>query len=723
MRSAHILLAVFALLSPALARDLKIRVLDPRLQPVSQAQVQLISGSSVREVQSTLPDGAAILHDVRAGDSVRVLAPGFGLSSFDVSTAESELVHLKIAPASETVVVSATRSPAPSDTTGTNTDNLNAAQLQVMNPVTASDALQFLPGAIVNDSGRRGSLSSLFVRGGESRYNKVLIDGVPVNETGGTFDFGVVPLMDVDRVEFLRGAQSALYGSDAMTSVVQFWTRNGSTPTPELRFGGDGGNFGTAHGYASLEGAHGLIDYSLFGEQFNTNGQGLNDDYSNSLQGANIGFALSDKVALRIRARHSNNRTGVAGSWDFNGARLEPPDSDGWQRQNNLLGSVELVISAPSGWQHRLTGFEYNHRRTNVDSFADPGRVADFQTHALTDFNRAGFEYQGDYQERTWAHTTIGYQFADENGFAGDLNFPPVIHGLYLNHDAYIQQALTIGRLTAIVGARFVHNGGFGNTGVPRVALSLQALRGGEIFSGTNLRFTFATGFKEPRFEESFAGPPFSIPNPALKPERNRSFEAGVQQALVGGKYSVTATYFNNLFTDRVDYNENLTTFVGQYVNVDKSFAQGAELELNGKLSSRVLLNAGYTYTSTENLAAPFCTPQFFCDPLLAQGTPLLRRPKHAGTILLNYLGNKWGGNLGGTFVGRRPDSDFSGFDINHAAGYARVDVGGWYALNSRVTAYINLENVLNAHYNEVVGYPGLTANVRAGVRFRIGGE
>jgi vitamin B12 transporter len=166
-----------------------------------------------------------------------------------------------------------------------------------------------------------------------------------------------------------------------------------------------------------------------------------------------------------------------------------------------------------------------------------------------------------------------------------------------------------------------------------------------------------------------------------------------------------------------------LTTFVGQYVNVDKSFAQGAEMELNGKLSSRILLNAGYTYTSTENLEAPFCTPQFFCDPLLAKGTPLLRRPKHAGTLLLNYLGEKWGGNLGGTFVGRRPDSDFSGFNIDHAAGYARVDLGGWYAINSRVTVYANVENVLNAHYNEVVGYPGLTANFRAGLRFRIGGE
>jgi len=720
MRSFQILVCLCFLSGAVFAADLKIKVLDPQSNPVAQSQVQLLSGSSVKQVQTTSAEGTVILRDIQTGDTVLVLAPGFAPVSISPSSREAAVIHLSIAPATETVVVSATRNPAPSDTTAVNVESLGARQLEVMNPVSAGDALQFLPGAIVNNSGRRGSLSSLFVRGGESRYNKVLIDGVPVNETGGTFDFGVVPLMEADHMEFLRGAQSTLYGSDAMTSVVQFWTRSGSTNVPELRFGADGGNFGTANGYATLSGARGLVDYSAFAEQFNTNGQGLNDDYSNSLQGANVGLALSDKAALRIRVRHSNNRTGVAGSWDFNGARLERPDSDGWQRQNNLLGSVELVVSAPSGWQHRFTGFEYRHVRTNVDDFADPGRAADFQSNAVADFNRAGFDYQGDYQERTWARITVGYEFEDENGFTGDLNFPPLVHGLHLNHAAYIQQSLTLGRLTAIAGARFVHNGGFGNTGVPRVALTLQALRGGEIFSGTNLRFIYATGFKEPRFDESFAGPPFSIPNPGLKPERNRSFEAGVQQSVLGGRYAVTATFFHNLFTDRVDYNENLTTFIGQYVNVDKSFAQGAELELNGKISSRILLNAGYTYTSTENLAAPFCTPQFFCDPVLAQGTPLLWRPKHAGTILLNYLGNKWGGNLGGTFVGRRPDSDFSGFNINHAAGYARVDLGAWYALNSRVTGYVNVENAFNEHYNEVVGYPGLTANFRAGFRFRV---
>ncbi len=130
---------------------------------------------------------------------------------------------------------------------------------------------------------------SLFVRGGESNYNKVLVDGVPVNDPGGIFDFGVVPMNNVDRLEVERGPESTVYGSDAMTSVVQLWTATGSTRTPEIQFGADGGNFSTANGYASLAGARGIFDYNVFANQFNTQGQGVNDAYSNSLQGGNVG--------------------------------------------------------------------------------------------------------------------------------------------------------------------------------------------------------------------------------------------------------------------------------------------------------------------------------------------------------------------------------------------------------------------------------------------------
>jgi vitamin B12 transporter len=731
----------FSLSLAAAAADLNVKVVDPQSAAVAGAQVSLIraKGGRVLATQTTSAEGIAPLRtDTDGPYQIRVLAPGFAAETVDISSQAEITVNLRLATGAETVVVTATRTPVVGEAAGADVDSLSGAQLTTMQPIAADDVMRFLPGAVVNTAGQRGGLSSLFVRGGESNYNKVIVDGVTVNEPGGTFDFGTLSLEQGDRMEFVRGAQSTLYGSDAMTSVVQVWTRAGSTRVPELRLGADGGNFETASGHASLAGARGRFDYNVFGDQFNTNGSGVNDAYSDSLEGANVGAQLSDSAALRVRVRHANSHTGAPGEWSFNGydplipangptAPLIPlqPDPSDWSQLNNLLGSVELTVAAPHGWQHRFTGFDYLYRYNELnpngdaertDPFGDP---IDFASHEIDHINRGGFEYQGDYSEGARAHTTFGYRVENENGFVGNVDYGLQTHGQRLNNDVYVQQQVTIGRLSAIAGGRFVHDSAFGNTGMPRIALTLQAFRGGEIFSGTRLRFSYATGFKEPRLEETFAGPPYTQANPSLKPERSRSFEAGLLQDFWRGRVSLNATYFNNLFHDQINYvTVDPVTFVGEYVNVNEAFAHGAEVTIQAKLRPRLLWNSAYTYTSSEYLdnPSPF-------DAVYDPGQPLLRRPKHSATTMLSYLGSRWGANVGGSFVGRRADSDFDGFGIDHAAGYVRADLGGWYAVRPRLTLYANVENALDRRYNEVVGYPALPVNFRAGVRFRIGGE
>ncbi len=739
---ASLVLFLFAAVSVA---DIRVKVMDPDAAVVPGAQVFLLESgrSTPLDIQLTSAEGVAVLRGPSGTSTIRVLAPGFAPEQVSVESSQTDLtVKMRLATAAETVVVTGTRTPVPEDEVGAKVSTLNGAQLQVMNPVAASDALRFVPGAIVETSGQRGGIASVFVRGGDSRYNKVVIDGVTVNEPGGTFNFGVVPLQQADRLEFLLGPQSTLYGSDAMTSVVQVWTRTGSTATPELRFGADGGNFGTADGYASLAGAYKRLDYNVYTNQFNTSGQGVNNDFSNSSQGLNVGLAVSSRASLRARARHLNSRAGVSGEWNFNGNALLSPDSDQRARQNNLLASLELVISSPSRWQHRLSGFEYSLRRLNVEDVPDRGCDPAnfvffdcfFSNRARS--NRAGFGYQGDYTPVLWAQTTLGYEFEDENGTfdSAFLTIDPLgnpfigqqtTRGLRLNHALFAQQRITRGRLSLLGGGRFVHNESFGNRFVPRVAAAFQLLRGGSLLSGTRLRFSYSTGIKEPRFEESFgiSGIFPTNPNPNLKAEENRSFDAGVEQNLWNGRYSLSATYFRNKFRDQIEFASDPVTFVGQYINVNRSMAQGAEFTFDGRVTRRIGLRTSYNYTSTRIEEAPLCTPQAFCDPLFFAGRPLLRRPKHFGSVLLDYLGKRWGSSLGASLVGRRPDSDFLGLGIDHAAGYVRMDLGGWYAATSRVTVYLNVENALNRHYNEVVGYPALTANFRAGLRFRLGGE
>ncbi|MGB8065960.1 MAG: TonB-dependent receptor [Candidatus Sulfotelmatobacter sp.] len=745
MRVFTVFFSALVFSTAAFAADLTIKVLDPHLAAVSGAQVELLRDHDSRTLATeiTSAEGIVIFHRQDPGPyQVKVLAPGFAQETIEVSTQTELTVTLRLATASETVVVTATRTPVVAQAAGADVDTLTGGQLTTMQPIATNDAVRFLPGAIINTAGQHGGLSSLFVRGGESNYNKVIVDGVTINEPGGTFDFGTLSLAQGDRMEFVRGAQSTLYGSDAMTSVVQVSTRTGSTRVPELRFGADGGNFESANGYASLAGARGRFDYNIFGDQFNTDGVGVNDSYSDSLEGANVGARVNDSASVRFHFRHSNSHTGVPGEWSFNGydplvpsnglsAPFVPlqPNLYQWSQLNNLLGSVELTVAAPNGWQHRLSGFDYVYRYNEqnpgdparVDPFGDP---IDYPSNEVDHINRGGCEYQGDYSERTWAHTTFGYRLENENGFVGDVTYGPQNHGQRLNQDTYVQQELTLGRLGIIVGGRFVHDSAFGNTGVPRVALTWQALRGSEIFSGTRLRFSYATGFKEPRLEETFngiPGDPYDIPNPGLKPERVRAFEAGFQQNLFGGdKYELNGTYFNNLFRDQINYvtTNNPPKYPGEYVNVNQAFAQGAEILFRAKLRSTLLVNSAYTYTSSQylNNPAPY-------DAIYDPGQPLLRRPKHSATAMISYLGNRWGANLGGSFVGRRADSDFDNFGIMHAAGYVRADFGGWYAILPRLTAYANVENALDRRYNEVVGYPALPINFRAGIRVRIGGE
>ena len=184
------------------AADLKLIVQSPSGDRVSGVQVTLyrVSDNAGVGILTTTGDGSVIFGDL-ANETYKaiVLAPGFAEQSLQVTVPQTEplIVQLKLATTPQTVVVSATATPTTVNQTAVSLDFLSSDQLTLLNPPAAADALSYIPGAIVNTSGRRGSQASLFVRGGESSYNKVLIDGVPVNDPGGFYDFGVTPMNNI----------------------------------------------------------------------------------------------------------------------------------------------------------------------------------------------------------------------------------------------------------------------------------------------------------------------------------------------------------------------------------------------------------------------------------------------------------------------------------------------------------------------------------------------
>jgi outer membrane cobalamin receptor len=565
------------------------------------------------------------------------------------------------------------------------------------------------------------------------------VDGVPVNEDGGTINVGVVPAYQVDRVEMVRGAVSTLYGSDAMSSVTQLWSATGTTHTPQLKFGAEGGTFSTAHGFGALSGATGLLDYNAFADQFQTDGQGVNDTYENAAQGANVGAKLGSSTALRLRLRHSNSRTGVQSSWyyPYAGVTSIAPDANQYARQNDFLGSLALTFSPTHNWQNTITGFEYNHIRQNVEPSQSP---LPSQFDANDHFNRGGFDLQGEINERAWSRGIYGFHFEDENAYISSSSVyygspsNSFTHGLRRNSALFGEQVFDWKRLTAQVGLRWEHNESFGDKAVPRVAASFLTWKGNRWFSGTRLRGSYSQGIKEPTFEQSFgiAGTYLTVPNPNLKPEQVRALEAGFIQGIMNGRWSLSALYFNNRFTNQIDYTSiqlptTPATFATQYINLDRSLAHGAEVEMQGRITRRVSLAGSYTYTSTQTLSAPNCTPGSGCS---VTGQAFIRRPKQVGSLLTTYTWNRWGASLAGSFVGRRTDYDFDAFNLVTFTyplltlpGYARLDASGYYNINRRVTAFATVQNLLDHKYEEVAGYPAYKANFRAGMRFRLGGE
>jgi vitamin B12 transporter len=720
------------------ATDLTVRVVDPDQRPIPNVRVAVYTGNN-SAVRVTSASGAANFEGLADGNyRVQVQAAGFAEANQQAHLPESNqlTVALSVEQTTQTVVVTATATPVTEAESGAAVSSVDQTTLALKQPTAVSDALRFMPGLLVTATGQRGSLTTLNVRGGESRYNHVILDGVPVTEPGGQFDFGVVPTAQFDRIEVVRGSDSAVYGSDAMSSVVQMTSAIGTTRVPELRFGADGGNFGSAHGFASLAGAWRRLDYNLFGDEFNTNGQGLNNNYSNGLEGLNVGYRIDPRVQMRFRLRHANSFTGIANEWWFNGAGLLAPDSDQFARQTNLLGDLDLIIAGPGGWQHRLSGFEYNHDRRNVDSVVDPGRPASFDQpfDSLALYNRAGFDEQSDYAPRAWTRTTVGYHFEKENGNITSnysfFGFPEnsQTFGQRDNQALFVQQMLLWKRFSLLAGMRWEHNESFGDKAIPRVALSFLAVRGNERFSGTRFRAAYSTGIVEPSFEETFGitGTFPTLPNPDLKPEQARSLEAGVEQGFWNDRVSLYAAYYNSIYRDQIQYYFDPVTFNSQFRNINRALAHGAEADLHARVTKDLSLTANYTYTSSQILNALPCSPAAGCDPaLFGEGSPLLHRPRHFGNLLLNYANSRWGAQFGAVAVGRRADDDFglAPFPIKYAAGYARLDAGGYYEVQHHVTAYVNLENLLNHYYNEVVGYPSLGFSFRAGLRFRFGGE
>src|SRR5215510_3203745 len=383
-------------------------VTDPSGAKVVGALVVLRDATGVIANQTlTDSEGKFSIADVAEGRyAVTVDAPGFSQTEriiVDVRASATQAVamRLNVAAISDHIVVSATRTETSIGELGGSVSVITNEDLVRANQTLVSEPLRLVPGLAVVQTGGRGGLTSIFTRGGESDYNKVLIDDIPVNEAGGSFDFAFLTPENLERIEVVRGPQSALFGSDAMTGVIQLVTRRGSTSAPELEFSGEGGSFDFHRETARLSGLTRWFDYSTsFGFQ-TTDGRFRNSDYINRSASANLGFRLAPSAELRVTSRWNNSTLGVPGP---TAALFADPDQR--QKHHDLSLGAALNLRTTSRW-HQTARFIYSELNTHsfdpvAQDLTKPGTPplppgafgADFAFDFRDYQKRAGLHYQ-----------------------------------------------------------------------------------------------------------------------------------------------------------------------------------------------------------------------------------------------------------------------------------------------------------------------------------------
>jgi vitamin B12 transporter len=562
-------------------------------------------------------------------------------------TASQSTAHAQAASSDTTtfapVVVTATRLPTAAGAATLSTTVISGDDLRARGVTTVLEALRETPSVGIVQGGSFGQQTSLFLRGGQSNYTQVLVDGVVVNDPGGAIDFANLTTDNIDRIEIVRGPASVLYGANAVSGVIQIFTRKGSGPL-RLSAWARGGTYGTREGEVSTRGGDNRIAYSLAAAQHNTDGiYRVNSAARNGTYSGGLHFtpdARSD-VALNLRyidagAHIATNGNGV------------PNDSNQTHTERRILGSLDAGRFLTRRLEARVS-----LAATDADARSEdrPDSPDD------TDFP---FDIRTRLYRRS-ADARLNFSLAPDVVVTGGGSYETQHHrasGSGAQHRdvsaGYAQIAGTsFGKLSYTGGVRRDHNSTFGNF------TSYRAGAAYELPGAMRVHAAIGSAFREPTFEESSSAQPFDVGNPDLRPERSRSWEAGLERDIVRGRAAVGATYFNQRFRDMIQYNGLVAEGEPNYYNLAAATSDGVEVTLRVTPLTPLTLSASYTYTKTRVTNAGIDSS---ATASFVQGQRLLRRPANLASATASYAFRRpeTSLHLELATVGDRDDRDFS---------------------------------------------------------------
>jgi vitamin B12 transporter len=611
------------------------------------------------------------------------------------------------------IVVTATRYPVAADSVASTVTVLRGDDLRAQGIHFVGDALRQVPGVHLVQGGPYGAAASLFVHSGESNYVKVLVDGVPVNQPGGFYDFASLTTDNVERIEVLRGPGSVLYGSDAIAGVIQIVTRQGGDGL-RLSAAAEGGSFGSARWEASALGGGEALGWSASLSRFTSDGTyEFNNDYRNTVASGRFRARAGDRTTLSLTGRYHDAKYHFP--TDFTGV---PVDRNQFTTDETAALALDLGHKFSEIVEGQLL-LGRSDIETGFENPADPPPGPGFASsdHASTDRTSADARVQLTLPNGIRGLTGASFE-AQRQDVTGAFRESRNNWGLYAQ-----ATALPVSRLQLTAGGRLDENEKFGSFWTYRAAALAFAS------PTTRIRGSVGTGFKEPGFFENFDSP-FSIGNPDLRPERSFSVEGGVEQDLARGAVGVGVTVFAQRFRDLIQF-----TFVPpepggpNYFNVAAANANGVEAVLHLRPAGPVKGTFSYTHLASEVTDAGFESGD---AATFVEGDRLLRRPKDALSLRLESAFAervRLGALL--SWVGARDDVRFGQFpEPNQRVelpSYATLDVSGTFTVlhGRRATPGLDLtariENLLDESYEQGVGFPargrgvfvGLSTNVQ----------
>ncbi|MEQ1870568.1 MAG: TonB-dependent receptor [Vicinamibacterales bacterium] len=798
-QAIHVLSVSLFLLSTAHAADtasLRGTVVDPLGAVVVGARVEALrDGAAVRET-TTGADGKFLIEGLAEGRYVvAATAGGFERRVSDPvwlgdgAHGLADLI-LPIGVLRQDVVVTAVAEHVSAAQLGASVTVLDQELFERLGHTELLDPLRTVPGLAVVQTGQRGGPTAVFVRGGASNFNKLLIDGVSANDIGGAFDYAGLSTIGIERVEVLRNANSVVYGTDALTGVVDITTRRGRTRRPEATVAADVGNLNTRHTDLALGGTASQFNYFGSYGRMQTDNDVPNSAYRNDTVATRFGVRLGrSDVSGTVRAIDSEagspnafNHFGIAddstsaSSASYATLAVQSQWNDRLQttiRAGSMTQDLMLTNPSPTGTPSDSSSFA-NYLGNPVTITGANGASVTGQ--GILDYGgsypqifssaaeRQSLFGRASYQVASTVSVSAGVRLEREHGMT---SASPLSQATRNNAGGFIEARGALGpRIFINGGLGFEHNEAFGYAVTPRVSVAgyLRPPSSRSMLGDTKVMFNAGEGVKAPDLSQQLSSVFALLPVEtaaangieAIGPERSRTMDVGLEQGLARGRARVRVSYFDNVFTDLIEYISKgvlpqlgvpsavaSALSFGAYANAQSNTSRGVELS-GDAAAGRLTVAASYTYldatvTRSLNSAAlfPSSNPKF-PGVSIGQYSPLVgarpfRRPTNSGSLVLGYTQGRLQISWAQYFFGAADDSTFlsdaffgpsmllPNKDLD--AAYSRADVRASFRLHDRLRWYLSVENAFNTTYAATAGYPAPPAVARTGVTFTFGGD